>query len=540
MSTYYVHQKNGDDANDGLSIANAFKTVDQALSTYIAGDTIKIKGGYTYDVTAANFTTKEFTMRAWSDDRPGYEPILTWDEADHLFEIADTRISNKQWYFYNITFYRSGDIAGIGCIYWNPGNSCNSDLNVYGCNFISDWDPVTSDWSTESIYGIYVSNSSSANISDMVNIDYCSFAKISSGVFGYFHHKSNALIDRCIFYMCGDSDDNTKAAIVALRRSGISSSAIVLTISDSIYSGCGEIAYDDNDTNLPSITSANFLSGIAQVRIDYPFRNLEVFDFRQPDIDSLDSFDYGSYGDNSTKLLVGTEYILTMISSFVKPFASRIIEGLNWFTFLSYGKYDAFDIKSDYDDSFFAYWDAVPSHITIDDSTDKDTFAYLLGNVGDGAIIEAVSVPYGDIPGWADIEGTKLDDYSSGGNRKVMTSAKHDIIIEQGANFKRSLIWKDENADPVNLTGYSAKMSIRKKKSDTSALLTIKDTGGSPEITLGGAAGTIDIDILASNTGGLDFTWGYYDLELTDGSSNVTRILQGRVQLNKQVTLDAD
>jgi hypothetical protein len=83
-------------------------------------------------------------------------------------------------------------------------------------------------------------------------------------------------------------------------------------------------------------------------------------------------------------------------------------------------------------------------------------------------------------------------------------------------------------------------MSIRQRKSDTNALLTVRHDGDSPEISLGGANGTIDIDILASKTGALTFKWGYYDLELTDGSSNVTRILEGRVRLSKQVTLDAD
>lgn len=538
MATYYVHQKTGDDTNDGLTIGASFQTVDKALTTYTNGDIVKIKGGYTYTVSSTPLT-KNLTMQAWDDDRPGYEPILTWTGANHMLRIADASATNQIYYFYNITFYRSA-AANYSAIYWNPANASDADLVVYGCNFMSDWDPVGGDWATEGIYGIYVSSAASTNGLDNIDIDYCSFVKLAAGVYGWFYDKAFANIDRSIFYMCGDSDDPTKAAITAARRNTGSGTQLVLTMTNNIFSGCGYTQYDVDTTSTPTIISSSFVEALAEVGTAYPFRDLDVFDFRQPNLSYIATFDYGVLGTNSTKKLAGTEYTLTMITSFVKPFASRIVNSLNWFSTLSYGKYDAFDIKAAYDDAFFIYWDSVPSHITINDTTDKDTWAYLTGNVGDGAIIEAVMVSHGDIPGWFNIQGTKLDDYSSGGNRKAMTSAKHDIIIEQGANFKRSLIWKDENADPVDLTGYSAVMSIRGKKSDAAALLTIKDTGGSPEIVLGGAAGTIDIDILATNTGSLDFVWAYYDLELTDGSSNVTRVLQGRVQLNKQVTLDAD
>ena len=143
--------------------------------------------------------------------------------------------------------------------------------------------------------------------------------------------------------------------------------------------------------------------------------------------------------------------------------------------------------------------------------------------------VEAVSVPYSQIPGWYNLHGT--DTY--GGRTAKMTAGKHDITIEQGANFKRTLSWKDSAAAPVNLTGYTVKMNIKGKKSDSSALYSDAGT----HITLGGTAGTVDVNIPAATTGALDFDWGYWDIELTKTSTgDVTRLLEGKVNLSKQVT----
>jgi hypothetical protein len=334
--------------------------------------------------------------------------------------------------------------------------------------------------------------------------------------------------------MCGDADDVTKPAIYAQRRSGVSGSTIVVAVSNCLFTGGGHEIYKVGGN--PTVIGLSNVEGITAIGTSYPFRDINVYDFRQPL--GITVFDYGSYGENSTKLLFDKEYTLTMIQSFVKPFDSRIVSDVEWLSSISVGRYDAFDIKSDHADYFFAYWNSPPADYTINAVTARETYVYMVE--GNDATVEAVGVSYGDIKGWYNEQGTKLNDFNSGGNRKEMTSGKQDITIEQGANFKRSLIWKDKNAAPVDITGYSAKMSIRQRKSDSGALLTIRHNGSNPEIILGGATGTIDIDILASKTDVLTFKWGYYDLELTDGSSNVTRLLEGRVRLSKQVTVDAD
>lgn len=72
--------------------------------------------------------------------------------------------------------------------------------------------------------------------------------------------------------------------------------------------------------------------------------------------------------------------------------------------------------------------------------------------------------------------------------------------------------------DPVNITGASAKMQIRSKLGDTTALLTLTSPAGG--IALGGAAGTVAVTISAAQTLGLAVGVAGFDLMLTlaDGS----------------------
>lgn len=98
--------------------------------------------------------------------------------------------------------------------------------------------------------------------------------------------------------------------------------------------------------------------------------------------------------------------------------------------------------------------------------------------------------------------------------------------------------------DPINLTGFIARMQIRPSIDSTTVLLELTTENGG--ITLGGAAGTIDLLADADATALLDFSpstpaalaagAGVYDLELEAADGEVTRLLQGNVVLDPEVT----
>ena len=114
-----------------------------------------------------------------------------------------------------------------------------------------------------------------------------------------------------------------------------------------------------------------------------------------------------------------------------------------------------------------------------------------------------------------------------------MPAATHDITIEQGTTYEKTFTWKDSDGVAIDITGYSARMQIRTRKSASSTLLSITDAD---YITLGDSAGTIAISIPAATTAALDFRSGVYDLELVSPGGTVYRLVEGTVELSKEVT----
>ena len=133
-----------------------------------------------------------------------------------------------------------------------------------------------------------------------------------------------------------------------------------------------------------------------------------------------------------------------------------------------------------------------------------------------------------------------------------MAAGKYNFIIEQGATLDFEIQYKDSSGNPVDLTGYTAKMEVRSAYSGsgttylsfTSSLGdTYTKTSGSSFISLSGSnlttlptSGSIGIYAGWDLTETLTFTGqAFYDLELTNGDVR-NRILEGKVEISKQVT----
>lgn len=122
-----------------------------------------------------------------------------------------------------------------------------------------------------------------------------------------------------------------------------------------------------------------------------------------------------------------------------------------------------------------------------------------------------------------------------------MAAGRYDIALEAGSVFQQTVTWNDSNGAAVNLTGYSARLAIRRGIADTDPLLTLTSPGGG--LTLGGSAGTIAIRITAIQTATLATSpivsrLGRYDLELVppSGEADARRLLEGSVTISGNVT----
>ena len=135
-----------------------------------------------------------------------------------------------------------------------------------------------------------------------------------------------------------------------------------------------------------------------------------------------------------------------------------------------------------------------------------------------------------------------------------MAAGRYSFVIEQGATTDFEVIYNDSTGNPIDLTGYSARMSIRQSQISTSQLyITLSSSLGpcGTGLNLSGSqtsagyphplsSGSIGIYISAASSSVLSFNEGYYDLELMSGSGDcttVTRLLMGAVRLSNEVTI---
>lgn len=121
-----------------------------------------------------------------------------------------------------------------------------------------------------------------------------------------------------------------------------------------------------------------------------------------------------------------------------------------------------------------------------------------------------------------------------------MAASSFNLKVELGATFRQKITWSDKNSVPINLTGYTGRMQVRKKIDDPIALIDLTTENGG--IVLGGTLGTIEIVITDLQTA--DLSNGVYDLELIGpqpqvGRADVYRILYGTVEVKKNVTRNA-
>ncbi len=106
-----------------------------------------------------------------------------------------------------------------------------------------------------------------------------------------------------------------------------------------------------------------------------------------------------------------------------------------------------------------------------------------------------------------------------------------------GSDFAEPIFYQNEDGTPVNLTGYTAALQVRRTTaSPTPALSLATGTG----LTLTPLEGKILVTITQEQGRALCLdnarTTYLYDLEITSPGSLVTRILEGRLVVLPEVT----
>jgi len=116
-----------------------------------------------------------------------------------------------------------------------------------------------------------------------------------------------------------------------------------------------------------------------------------------------------------------------------------------------------------------------------------------------------------------------------------------DLVFESGTTWERTIGWKDSAGTLIDTAGYTAKMHIRATVDASTVLLELSTANGL--ITVGrvntGTANEYNLkfSVPPGTTGPVvDFGKGVWDLEVTDATGRLTRLLQGFCWYSPQVT----
>lgn len=114
-----------------------------------------------------------------------------------------------------------------------------------------------------------------------------------------------------------------------------------------------------------------------------------------------------------------------------------------------------------------------------------------------------------------------------------MAAETYDFIIKQGATFRKVIVWQDSNEVAYDLAGYTAKMQLRKYAGGE----VVKELNTENNaITITPEAGSIQLELSATETLTLPVTKFKYDLLLINGSE-VIPFLEGYAIVEENITV---
>ena len=114
-----------------------------------------------------------------------------------------------------------------------------------------------------------------------------------------------------------------------------------------------------------------------------------------------------------------------------------------------------------------------------------------------------------------------------------MTAAVHNFTVEAGATFVVIFKWLSSGA-PVNLTGATAKLQVRETSKSSAVLFEASTANG--KLSIAAALGEITLTITATESTAFAWTFGKYDLEVTNASGTIHRLVRGTVSISAEVT----
>lgn len=130
-----------------------------------------------------------------------------------------------------------------------------------------------------------------------------------------------------------------------------------------------------------------------------------------------------------------------------------------------------------------------------------------------------------------------------------MSAASYNFSIERGTSFRLSLIYKDSNENPINITNWCARLTMKTEynsvsKKSLSATKTYSTTNldySLYKFFIDGPEGKLTLLLPSDTTNDFDFDSAKYDLELqsddtfyASGGNYTVRLLYGVITIKQR------
>jgi len=112
-----------------------------------------------------------------------------------------------------------------------------------------------------------------------------------------------------------------------------------------------------------------------------------------------------------------------------------------------------------------------------------------------------------------------------------MAAGYQELFLEQGTDFNTTITLDDVDGIPYDLTNYIAKSQIKKSYYSNSTTAQFVISINDP------ISGTIVMQLSSSNTANISAGRYVYDVVIKNSSNNITRVLEGIVNVLPQVTV---
>lgn len=107
-------------------------------------------------------------------------------------------------------------------------------------------------------------------------------------------------------------------------------------------------------------------------------------------------------------------------------------------------------------------------------------------------------------------------------------ATKANLFVDQGATFSTTVNLTDSDGNPIDLSGYTGAAQMRKSYTSSTSVAFV--------VTLDELNGTITLGLTANTTANIAGGRYLYDVELTDSTNAVSRVFEGIVTVNPNIT----